>query len=180
MSQFPPTNQLTRGISVCYWSWFELKNKLKNRCMLRLMWEDKSVPPSIINGGSSEKPLLKSLIAYGQVSGPSGGWLAVPEHQHTEGIHSSSKAREGRQRNVNLKGRDDDEQHINMEPSEATFLSHCLFTVSGVRPAGHAALVCICSKSSLRHKKKQIMLMWPTYFTPCFPLRVISSDGTSS
>lgn len=41
-----------------------------------------------------------------------------------------------------------------MEPSEATFLSHCLFTVSGVRPAGHAALVCICSKSSLRHKKK--------------------------
>lgn len=88
--------------------------------MLRLMWEDKSVPPSIINRGSSEKPLLKSLIAYGQVSGPSGGWLAVPEHQHTEGIHSSSKEREGRQRNVYLKGRDDDEQNINMEPSEAS------------------------------------------------------------
>lgn len=100
------------------------------------------MPPSIINGGSSEKPLLKSLIAYGQVSGPSGGWLAVPEHQHSEGIHGSSKEREGRQRNVNLEGSDDDVQHMNMEPSEATFLSPCLFTVSGVRPAGHAALVC--------------------------------------
>lgn len=69
------------------------------------------MPPSIINGSSSEKPLLKSLIAYGQVSGPSGGWLTVPEHQHTEGIHSSSNEREGRQRNVNLKGTHDDEQH---------------------------------------------------------------------
>lgn len=166
-------------ISVCYWSWFELKNKRKNRCMLRLMWEDKSVPPSIINGGSSEKPLLKSLIAYGQVSRPSGGWLAVPEHQHTEGIYSSSKEREGRQRNMNLKGRDDDEQHINMEPSEA---SEPLSVYRVWRPPRRTCgpRLHLLQIKSEAQKKKQIMLMCPTYFTPCFPLRVISSDGTSS
>lgn len=48
--------------------------KKMNRCLLCFVWEDKSVPPSIINGSLSEKPLLKSLIASGEVSRPSGGY----------------------------------------------------------------------------------------------------------
>lgn len=79
-------------------------SKLKNRCAQCIMQRDKSarVPTTLIHWAvdcimSSKweifwKPLLKSLITYGEVSGPSGGWLlswtalTVPEHQHTEGI----------------------------------------------------------------------------------------------
>lgn len=79
-------------------------SKLKNRCAQCIMQRDKSarVPTTLIHWAvdcimSSKweifwKPLLKSLITYGEVSGPSGGWLlswtalTLPEHQHTEGI----------------------------------------------------------------------------------------------
>lgn len=60
-------------------------------------------------------------------------------------------------------------------------LSPCLFTASDVHAAGHAALVCLCSKLTPRHQKKhpkQIMLVWPTYFAPCLPLWVISSESS--
>lgn len=46
-------------------------------------------------------------------------------------------------------------------------------------PPRHAALVCF-ALNQVHGMKKQIMLVWPTYFPLPFPVCVISSDGMSS
>lgn len=108
-SQLSPTQIHCRhifSVFLCYaiGDHFIIRNKLKKRCVQRIRQQGKSVPVSTtpihwavdcVISSKWEifwKPLLKSLITYGEVSGPSGGWLLswtaliIPEHQHTEGI----------------------------------------------------------------------------------------------